>query len=215
MEPGDCCDCATGIGGKHAKLAQEARASDHMMARARSKRLHQNACPIESRDHAEVVWLASRSSPAKIGISPIQIPATTGPRGPARRGSRLDARGIRRRDRVFNVLEPSRSPSSTYEAESRIDRDEDATQLAAALDDADVPNQDWTTSTRILCKQCSEGRPHEQHDHELERRVERPASVRYRCPRTDNCEGSHQQTGRITPRWLIRFELKLAPLSQH
>lgn len=32
-----------------------------------------------------------------------------------------------------------------------------------------IPNEDWTSSTRILCRQCSEGPPHEQHDRELQR----------------------------------------------
>ena len=28
--------------------------------------------------------------------------------------------------------------------------------------------EDWSTSVRIICKQCSEGKPHEHHDKDLE-----------------------------------------------
>jgi hypothetical protein len=30
-------------------------------------------------------------------------------------------------------------------------------------------NEDWTTNVRALCRQCSEGKPHQQHDSELSR----------------------------------------------
>jgi hypothetical protein len=69
---------------------------------------------------------------------------------------------------VFNVLElfePSRF--STYEASVEVDGPVDIEALNQACDQAGVAFEHWTASIRNLCKACSEGRPHEGHDHEL------------------------------------------------
>ena len=66
---------------------------------------------------------------------------------------------------VFNVLElfePSRF--STFEASVEVDGPEDIEVLDQACDQVAVAFEDWTASIRNL---CSEGRPHEGHDHEL------------------------------------------------
>ncbi len=116
---------------------------------------------------------------------------------------------------VFNVLELFEASScSTYRAEVRIERDSDAEELTQALDDAGVTHEDWTRTVRILCKQCSEGRPHEQHDRELQRdredrhllglAVEDPAEAQRIIAKWSNQK-----------RWLVSLELKLSPPVRH
>jgi hypothetical protein len=81
-------------------------------------------------------------------------------------GYRLDSHG--RECPVFNVLElfePSKF--STYEATVEVASPEDIAVLERHCDEASIPFEDWTGSLRTLCKACSEGRPHEGHDHEL------------------------------------------------
>ena len=63
---------------------------------------------------------------------------------------------------VFNVLalfEPS--SNSTFEAEVRTRDAADLEALTRAFDAAHVQHEVWTTTVRLLCKQCSEGIPHE------------------------------------------------------
>lgn len=63
---------------------------------------------------------------------------------------------------VFNVLtlfEPS--SNSTFEAEVRARDAADLEALTRAFDEAQVRHEVWTTTVRLLCKQCSEGTPHE------------------------------------------------------
>src|SRR3984893_3381946 len=81
-------------------------------------------------------------------------------------GYRLNAEG--QEAPVFNVLElfePSRF--STFEASVEVDGPEDIEALDQACDQAGVAFEHWTASIRHLCRACSEGRPHEGHDHEL------------------------------------------------
>jgi len=66
---------------------------------------------------------------------------------------------------VFNVLQlhaPSRE--TTFELEVRAEAPADIEALEAAADAAGCHIEDWTANVRMLCKACSEGRPHEHHD---------------------------------------------------
>lgn len=66
---------------------------------------------------------------------------------------------------VFNVLELFQpSANSTYEARLRIGEEQDVEDLLELLDARQIAAEDWSRSVRILCKQCSEGTPHEHHD---------------------------------------------------
>ena len=81
-------------------------------------------------------------------------------------GYRLNSNGLE--CPVFNVLElfePSKF--STYEATAQADSPIEIEALDRACSEADIQFEDWTASLRSLCKACSEGRPHEGHDHEL------------------------------------------------
>lgn len=116
---------------------------------------------------------------------------------------------------VFNVLELfEASEFSTYVAEIQIEREDDAIELSSALDDADIPNEDWTTSVRTLCKQCSEGRVHESHKHDLA--TEWQDRHRIGIAAKDPAEAQKLiRAWANNKRWITRFELKLSPLAKH
>ena len=81
-------------------------------------------------------------------------------------GYRLNADG--QEVPVFNVLElfePSRF--STFEVSVEVAGPEDIEASNQACDPPGIVFEHWTASIRNLCKACSEGRPHEGHDHEL------------------------------------------------
>jgi len=66
---------------------------------------------------------------------------------------------------VFNVLELFQaSRFNTYEANITASSQADIDALEAICDQTGITMEDWSRSTRILCKACSEGRPHERHD---------------------------------------------------
>ena len=70
---------------------------------------------------------------------------------------------------MFNVLqlfEPSRF--NTYEADIVAPSSTDIEALERICDDSGTAMEDWSRSVRILCRACSEGRPHEHHDSDKE-----------------------------------------------
>ena len=118
-------------------------------------------------DRGEVVW-AKRIDPVRAVIA--NIP--TGKSG-FREGDVVlhDGAGVGQREvdgrtySVFNVLELFEASAwSTYEAEVRPRDQADLDALVRALEAAKVEHEVWTTNMRILCRQCSEGLPHEHHD---------------------------------------------------
>jgi hypothetical protein len=68
--------------------------------------------------------------------------------------------------RLLELFEPSRF--STYEASIKVESPAELQALESLCDEAGIPFEDWTASLRNLCKACSEGRPHEGHDQELQ-----------------------------------------------
>lgn len=68
---------------------------------------------------------------------------------------------------VFNVLELfESSANSTFEAEVRTRDAADLLTLTEALNAAQLDHEVWTSNVRVLCRQCSEGTPHEHSDEE-------------------------------------------------
>ncbi len=117
----------------------------------------------------EVVW-AHRLSPVTARIANIPTPEARFRYGDvvlhdgAETGTRLYAPGDERS--VFNVFELF-EPSDfvTHEVRLEAPGDADIAALASACDQAKVEFEDWTSHVTFLCKACSEGRAHEQHDH--------------------------------------------------
>jgi hypothetical protein len=119
----------------------------------------------------EVVW-AARLSPVTARVENIPTPLTRFRFGDvvlhdgAATGTRLYAPGDERP--VFNVFELF-EPSDyiTFDAHLIAPDAEAIKRLEAACEAAGVEMEDWTKNMRVLCKACSEGRAHEQHDHSL------------------------------------------------
>ena len=66
---------------------------------------------------------------------------------------------------VFDALERiTASPYSTFVAELEAPRQSDVAAIEDAADELGGAAEDWSTTTHILCKQCSEGSPHFSHD---------------------------------------------------
>jgi tetratricopeptide (TPR) repeat protein len=123
---------------------------------------------LRPREDAEVVW-SQRLDPARASILNIPFPES----------------GFRWKDVVLNDGAPNgyrmledqevpvfdclalleRSAFSTFVAEVEMASAGDADQLAELAASCGLAAEDWSTSVEVLCKACSEGRPHARHDH--------------------------------------------------
>ncbi|HEV3073459.1 MAG TPA: tetratricopeptide repeat protein [Thermoanaerobaculia bacterium] len=123
-------------------------------------------CP---EDHPETLW-CRRIDPARAVLLNVPLPET------GRRWRDLilhdgAPNGYRLLDGaevpVFDELELlAPSPFGTYVAKLVSARPEPVAALIATLDRLpDVTAEDWTSSIELLCRACSEGRPHDHHDH--------------------------------------------------
>jgi hypothetical protein len=126
----------------------------------------------ETAAQSEVVW-AHRLSPVTARISNIPTPEAGFRYGDvvlhdgAATGTRFYAPGDERPVfNVFELFEPS--DFATFDV-ALVSPDGEAIEaLASACETATIEFEDWTQSIRQLCKACSEGRAHDQHDHSLE-----------------------------------------------
>jgi len=121
---------------------------------------------LNAENDGEVVW-GRRIDPVRIRISNIPWPNSGFHYGDivlhdgAPVGSRLHHD---RQYGVFNVLELfERSPFSTIEAEIEIAHDAALAVLEVSLVEQACAMEDWTENVRPICRQCSEGLPHEHH----------------------------------------------------
>lgn len=115
-------------------------------------------------DNGEVVW-GKRIDPVRVVLGNIPYPSSGFRAGDVvlHDGAPVGERQHNGRAySVFNVLELfEASANSTYEAEVRPRDAADLDALIAALDTAQIDHEIWTTNVRILCRQCSEGTPHD------------------------------------------------------
>lgn len=122
-------------------------------------------------EDAEVVW-AKRIDPARARIDSIPFPQSRFHYGDVvlNDGAPVGYRLWNEREYpVFNVLELFESSVyTTRVATVTIESDSDLDALAQEMSVTQSHFEDWTQNTRVLCKACSEGLPHEQHDHELD-----------------------------------------------
>jgi len=123
---------------------------------------------IDPDGHAEVVW-GRRIDPARVVVMNVPMPQSGhrwrdvvlhdgAPNGERRAWGRVYS--------VFDELERwQASPIPTLEVQVAVVGETDAQALTETFEHAGYAGQDWTTTTRIICKRCSEGQPPEGHDH--------------------------------------------------
>ena len=174
-------------------------------------------------DSGEVVW-GRRIDPVRVRIESVPW-ASSGYRYAdivLHDGAAVGYRTVEDREYpVFNVLELfEHSQLSTFEAEVRAASPTDIEELIAAFDRTEIPHENWTTSVRVICRQCSEGRPHEHHDEERknewpDRHVFGVAAMGRELAESVLLQwaGGRRLIGRR--RKVLRFELKLAPPLRH
>ena len=121
-------------------------------------------------DQAEVVWV-SRICPVRARIDNMPFPESGFRYGDIvlHDGAAVGYRTNRGHEYpVFNAFKCiEASPYESWVAMVEITHDDDLEQLEALFKTTPHEFEDWTRNTRMLCRQCSEGRPHEQHDHNL------------------------------------------------
>ncbi|HYV36193.1 MAG TPA: hypothetical protein VE988_10845 [Gemmataceae bacterium] len=127
-------------------------------------------CPIRLHPdgEAEVVW-ARRIDPARAVLASIPFPESgfrwgdTVLNDGAATGYRIYGG---QEFPVFNALELLEvSLLGTFLARVKMPEGSDCiTKLARYAEDAGGAAEDWSMSVQLLCKACSEGRPHEAHD---------------------------------------------------
>ena len=70
---------------------------------------------------------------------------------------------------VFNVLELFEpSEYSTYAVVIHARGKNEIEEALSTASQMGIEAEDWTENIEVLCKQCSEGEPHDHHDTELE-----------------------------------------------
>lgn len=126
---------------------------------------------ITQDDSVEVLW-ANRLDPARAQIVSVPMPdcgvryhdivlIDGAPRGTRElNGSQVP---------VFDWIEFwQRSNYSTYVLEANIPDQLAIDTLEGLVKDLELSVEDWASNVRLLCKACSEGTPHEQHDQDAE-----------------------------------------------
>lgn len=119
----------------------------------------------------EVVW-ATRIDPVRARIENIPLPSSGFRCGDIvlHDGAPVGQRVANGQEySVFNVLELYESSGlGTFRARVVAKGPEPIESLQQLFEESGLELEDWTQNIRQLCRQCSEGTPHEHHDRELE-----------------------------------------------
>lgn len=125
---------------------------------------------ISPAENAETVW-GIRICPARAIIKNIPLPESEHRfkdvvlNDGAPNGYRISE------GKEFAVLDEiqhlSCSDYQTYSIKCKTISNEQYEDLQQRCWKADIAIENWTTQIQMLCKQCSEGKPHETHDHDL------------------------------------------------
>jgi hypothetical protein len=115
----------------------------------------------------EVVW-ARRIDPVRAKIGSIPLPESGFCRGDVvlHDGAAVGYRMYGEREcPVFNVLELFEvSKLSTFKLLIELSQKSEVESLNNAFEKAGIEMEDWSSNIQMLCKACSEGVPHTQHD---------------------------------------------------
>lgn len=121
-------------------------------------------------DSGEVVW-ATRIDPVRARIDSIPYRESGFKHGDVvlHDGAPVGYRKVGEEEySVFNVLEMFEpSDYSTVIVSVSIGRNDDLERLEELFSDTPHEFEDWTTNIRNICRQCSEGKPHDHHDRDL------------------------------------------------
>jgi hypothetical protein len=126
---------------------------------------------LNPQEDGEVVW-GLRIDPARIVIKNVPLPESGHRWGDVvlHDGEPRGQRRVQNRTYdVFDELErwqPSTTP--TLEVQLTVAGERDCKKLTSMFEKAGFAAQDWTSSVRIICKQCSEGHSPSSHDHPAE-----------------------------------------------
>ncbi len=135
---------------------------------------------VNPEESPEVVW-CHRLDPARAEIVNVPLPAS------GRRcrdlvltdGAPAGTRMLRGKEvPVLNelaLLQPS--SLATFRLRVHVPDPEQLNGLLAQLGELGLEAEDWTGGVRMLCRACSEGRPHSDHDRELPYQAEREVGV--------------------------------------
>ena len=119
---------------------------------------------INPNTDAEVVW-CHRICPARTVIESIPFPESGKRYGDVllNDGAPVGYRMVGERQLpVFNELQLlEKSTYKTYVADIKVVEESQMEQLVQMLNLNKIPNENWTTNTAVICKECSEGIPHE------------------------------------------------------
>ena len=125
---------------------------------------------LDPNGEGETVW-GRRICPVRVRIGSIPFPDSGHAwqdvvlHDGAPMGYRTDAQGRERP--VFNVLELYEpSPFSTFVVVVEAAGPDDVEALEKLAQAGGGDAEDWTASVIVMCRACSEGRPHETHDHD-------------------------------------------------
>lgn len=126
---------------------------------------------LNPQGEAEVVW-CHRLDPVRARIANIPLPESGHCFGDIVLND-AEPKGYRsyrgREVPVFEQLELlEASDYATFEALVTFHEQAALDDLEAYLSEHAIYLEDWSSSIRMLCRACSEGRPHDQHDEELE-----------------------------------------------
>lgn len=127
---------------------------------------------ISPNAEAETVW-ATRICPARAIIKNIPLPESEHRfkdmvlNDGAANGHRMSE------GKEYPVLDEIQqltcSDYQTYSIKCKPISEEHFEDLQQRCWKSDIAIENWTTSVQMLCKQCSEGKPHEHHDHDLKK----------------------------------------------
>ncbi|KQZ70970.1 hypothetical protein ASD55_11860 [Rhodanobacter sp. Root561] len=124
---------------------------------------------LDPAGRGEVVW-ARRIDPVRARITSIPFPESGFRLNDVvlHDGAAVGSRTVDGREySVFNVLELFEpSALSTYVMVVRAPTADQLDSLERLAESMGVAVEDWTASVRALCRQCSEGAPHETHDND-------------------------------------------------
>ncbi len=159
-------------------------------------------------DNAEVVW-ATRIDPVRAKIDSIPFPESGFLHGDIilHDGAPLGSRTSDGKEYpVFNVLQRQK-PSNfiTHIADVTLQNDQQLDDLAKLLNTHHYAMEDWTLNTRNLCRQCSEGTPHEQHDDDLHADWHNERTLGIACPAENTLTAFLEQWQKATGATLTRI----------